>query len=63
MANVVGRETDTFLQDHPDTATRWLFLHIAEGLLDHIRPELKELRWEFTIAEDVTRKVENYNDL
>ena len=66
------REKDKFLQDHPDRATReqvGLFLEIVEDLLDdslegdQIRTELKELRREFTLEEEVTRKVKNYNDL
>ena len=66
------REKDKFLQDYPDTATReqvGLFLETAVDSLDdslegdQIRTELKELRREFTLEEEVTRKVEDYNDL
>ena len=66
------REKDKFLQDHPDRATReqvGLFLEAAEEVLDdslegdQIRTELKELRREFVLEEEVTRDVEKYGRL
>ena len=66
------REKDKFIQDHPDVATKeevGVFLETAEDLLDdslegdEIRTALNKLRREFTLDEDVTHVVGDYETL